>query len=144
MKKLIYSVLVLITALSLTLTSCKKKEDAKPPSIEGKWSITKRETIKGVTTTSETLDCDKVSILDFRSGGVYVFTNACAGNTQQTGTWSYNAESKLLSITTTRDGVTETIILNVVELTATSLVLQISEMIGGDVNVTEKTYLTRK
>lgn len=128
MKRIIYSVLVLLTVLSLSITSCKKKEDPKPaePTIEGKWGlIASTWTTDGVTTDAFAAGfaelCEKNSITEFRAGGVFVYTDACDGNKQFTATWSYNKDTKLLTVTTSD----ESDVYQVKELSATTLVIEI-------------------
>lgn len=122
MKSIKYLVL-LVLALTLTVTSCKKD----------KVTLTKKEMLtakswkllsskeNGVSIVLE--DCEKDDVLTLASDGTYTYNpgaNKCyTDDTIQTGSWSLSSDEKYLTID--MDG-----IMTIVELTESKLVLSIT------------------
>lgn len=134
--------LLMIGLLVLVAFSCKKDSESKTDKLTGKWWINTAMTIDpainigGTPITDlwgQVPACSKDDIQKFESNGVYTFdegTTKCSTNDPQTttGTWSFNSDETVVSVTTTGANGTETYSYTIVSLDSDKLVAKFSEV----------------
>ena len=112
MKKLSFLLLIAVVAISgFLVTSC-KKEATETNMIIRRWTLDAK-TIAGVSVST---DCEKLSVLNFKSDGTYAIYDSC--DKTQTGTWKLAADAKTLTV----DGITA---YAVIESTISTLVIEL-------------------
>jgi hypothetical protein len=134
--------LIMIGLLALMAFSCKKDEESKTDKLTGKWWINTAMTIdpaviiNGTSITDlwpQIPSCSKDDIQKFEDNGVYTFdegTTKCSTNDPQTttGTWAFNSDETVISITTTGASGTETYSYNIVSLDSDKIVGKFTEV----------------
>ena len=150
MKKNILNItLALIATTALTNCRSDNNEETNEISIVGVWKIQKQQTISGAN--SQTIldefipqtDCEKKPTYEFTSDNKYInkdyvfINNTCTEDGSETTTYSYNKETKKLTISTSTG--------DVLELTKSTLVVSIAEsdLNGDGIKDIDKTYFTR-
>lgn len=154
MKKILF---LAIAGLTLC-TSCKSDDEENNGNDEmnmlvGVWKTSKQITVSGVDNTT-VLDtyvptgCYVQDYVNFKTDGTYVVTeyksenNSCVVDSSEAGTYTYNPQTKELSISSS--GTSGSDIIKVQALTNSSLVISVNDDFDGD-GIKDKmtTYLYR-
>ncbi|MHC1707713.1 MAG: DUF5004 domain-containing protein [Bacteroidales bacterium] len=136
------SVLMMGLMIFVALSCKKDKDESNTDKLTGKWWINTSMTIDPAVNLGGTLItdlwsqlpvCVKDDIQKFESDGVYTFDEGatkCSTNDPQTttGTWSFNSDETILSVTTTGAGGTETLSYTIVSLDSDKMVGRFSEV----------------
>jgi hypothetical protein len=129
MKSIKYLLLV-IFALAITVSSCKKDDLTPKEMLMGKAWKYSTEKYNGVLQTMD--NCQKDDVLTFKADGTYTYnvgiTTCYSGETSYTGTWVLSADGKSLTV----DGDAATVVIS-----ENKVVVTVND--GGD--ITEMTFI---
>lgn len=138
-----FTSVLMIALLVVVAISCKKdKSESRTDKLTGKWWINTALTIDPAINIGGTLitdlwsqipGCSKDDIQKFESNGIYTFDEGatkCSTNDPQTttGTWSFNSDETVVSVTTTGANGTETLSYTIVSIESNKVVSKFQEV----------------